>query len=282
MVRVPLARSIDVMHLGREHVICAYLVGDLVIDPGPASSVGTLLEELGDVRPRALLLTHIHLDHAGAAGVLVRRFPDLEVYVHERGAPHLADPSRLVRSAGRIYGDRMDMLWGEVAPVPEANIRALAGGERVEGLRVDPVPGHAVHHLSWFHEDTGEAYVGDMGGIRMPGYDCTYAPTPPPDIDIDQWLDSIETIRALRPRALNLTHFGRYEDVDEQLDRVGDWLRRRAVDARDRDLAGFDAALRAEVVAAVGEHDAESYFQAAPPEQLWWGLKRYWEQREAP
>ena len=281
MVRLRLDRAIDVRHLGREHVICANLVGDVVIDPGPASSVETLIEELGDVRPRALLLTHIHLDHAGATGVLVRRFPELAVYVHERGAPHLVDPSRLLKSAGRIYGEHMDMLWGEVVPVPQENVRAVAGGETVEGFRVQYVPGHAVHHVCWLHEESGEAYVGDMGGIRMPRHEYTYAPTPPPDIDIAQWLDSIERIRAMTPVALNLTHFGRYEDVDDQLDRVAAWLTRRAGDARDKDLAGFESALRAEVVAAVGEEDAEAYFQAAPPEQLWWGLSRYWELQKA-
>ena len=130
------------MHLGRDRVICAYEQDGVIVDPGPSTSVETLLEGLGDVEPRALLLTHIHLDHAGASGVLCRRFPELIVYVHERGAPHLVDPSKLLTSAARLYGDDMERLWGEVAPVPEERVRTLAGGETVEGFRVAYTPGH--------------------------------------------------------------------------------------------------------------------------------------------
>ena len=124
------------MHLGRDRVICAYEQDGVVVDPGPSTAVETLLEGLAGVEPRALLLTHIHLDHAGASGVLCRRFPELVVYVHERGAPHLVDPSKLLGSAARLYGDDMERLWGEVAPVPEERVRTLAGGESVEGFRV--------------------------------------------------------------------------------------------------------------------------------------------------
>src|SRR3954447_1479094 len=131
------------MHLGRDRVICAYEVNGVIVDPGPASSVETLLERLGATPPRALLLTHIHLDHAGASGVLCRRFPELEVYVHESGAPHMADPTKLLASAERLYCDRMELLWGEVAPVPEDRLRPLYGGELVEGFRVAHTPGHA-------------------------------------------------------------------------------------------------------------------------------------------
>src|ERR1700731_2523398 len=117
-MQAPDPRPIDLHPLGRERVICAWVVDDVIVDPGPSSCVETLLEQLGDWRPRALALTHIHLDHAGAAGVLVRRWPDLEVWVHERGAPHTIDPTKLLASAKRLYGDDMDRLWGEVAPVP--------------------------------------------------------------------------------------------------------------------------------------------------------------------
>jgi len=161
-------RAIDVMHLGRERVICAHEIDGLVIDPGPASCLDALLAGLGDTTPRALLLTHVHLDHAGASGVLVRRFPELVVYVHELGAPHLVDPSKLVASASRLYGDDMERMWGEVAPVPEANVRALSGGEVAAGFRVEYTPGHASHHVCYLHEETGEAYVGDMAGVRIP------------------------------------------------------------------------------------------------------------------
>ena len=157
-----MGRQIDVQHLGRDRVICAnQLGGGAIVDPGPASCVETLLAALGGEPPRALLLTHIHLDHAGASGVLVRRFPSLTVYVHERGAPHLVDPSRLLTSAQKLYGDDMERLWGEVAPVPERNVRALGGGETVEGCRVAYTPGHASHHVAYLEEATGDAYVGD-------------------------------------------------------------------------------------------------------------------------
>ena len=160
----------------------------------------TLLEGLGDVEPRVLLLTHIHLDHAGASGVLCRRFPELVVYVHERGAPHLIDPSKLLKSAARLYGDDMERLWGEVAPVAEERVHTLPAAELVEGFRVAYTPGHASHHVAYLHEDTGDAYVGDVAGVRVPPYGFTVPPTPPPDIDLELWEESLRTSRAGTPR----------------------------------------------------------------------------------
>jgi glyoxylase-like metal-dependent hydrolase (beta-lactamase superfamily II)/ATP-dependent Clp protease adapter protein ClpS len=207
--RDPVTRAIDLLHLGRDRVICAYVAGGLIVDPGPSSCVETLLDGLGGVTPRGLLLTHIHLDHAGASGVLCRRFPDLVVYVHETGAPHLVDPSKLLASATRLHGDDMDELWGEVAPVPSHRIRALSGGERVEGFQVAYTPGHASHHVCYFHEDSGDAYVGDTAGVRIPPYEHTVAPTPPPDIDVEAWLDSLHKIAAWNPQSLQLSTLGR-------------------------------------------------------------------------
>jgi glyoxylase-like metal-dependent hydrolase (beta-lactamase superfamily II) len=275
MVRPRLGRPIDVRHLGRERVICAFEVDGFIVDPGPTTSIEALLEGYGDGPPRGLLLTHIHLDHAGATGVLVRRFPDMPVYVHERGARHLINPERLLASAQRVYGDEMDSLWGEFAPVPEWNIRSLSGGERIEGFRVEYTPGHAVHHVTYLHESTGDAYVGDVGGIRIPPHSHTYAPTPPPDIDIPVWLESLERVRGLDPGALCLTHFGRYEDVHDQLGAVADYLERRREPVADQE--SFERQVVEETVEAVGPEDAATYFQAAPPEQIWWGLSRYWE-----
>ena len=166
------------MHLGRDRVICAYEQDGVIVDPGPSTGVDTLLEALGSDEPRVLLLTHIHLDHAGASGVLCRRFPGLMVYVHERGAPHLIDPSKLLKSASRLYGDDMERLWGEVAPVDEDRVHTLSGGELVEGFRVAYTPGHASHHVAYLHEDTGDAYVGDVAGVRVPPYGFTVPPTP--------------------------------------------------------------------------------------------------------
>ncbi|HYH58838.1 MAG TPA: MBL fold metallo-hydrolase [Thermoleophilaceae bacterium] len=268
-----MGRAIDVRHQGRERVICAFEVDGFVVDPGPTTSMETMLAGLG-APPRGLLLTHIHLDHAGATGVLVRRFPDLPVYVHERGAPHLVDPTKLLASARRVYGEEMDELWGEFAAVPKRNIRTLSGGERFEGFRVEYTPGHAVHHVTYLDEATGDAYVGDVAGVRIPPHPFTFAPTPPPDIDIPLWLESLERVRALAPAALCLTHFGRFDDVDGQLDAVAAYLERRREPVADQE--SFERQIVEEAVAAVGADDAATYFQAAPPEQIWWGLQRYW------
>jgi glyoxylase-like metal-dependent hydrolase (beta-lactamase superfamily II) len=149
---------IDLMHLGRAHVIGAWRVGDVIVDPGPSSCLATLLEQLERDPPRVLALTHIHLDHAGATGSLLRRFPELEVWVHERGAPHLVDPGKLLSSATRLYGADMERRWGEVLPVPAERLRVLSGGERVGGFRVAHTPGHASHHVSYLHEPSGYAF----------------------------------------------------------------------------------------------------------------------------
>jgi glyoxylase-like metal-dependent hydrolase (beta-lactamase superfamily II) len=269
-----MVETIDTLHLGRDRVIAAHLVGDLIVDPGPASALANWIDEIA-VEPRALLLTHIHLDHAGATGVLVRRYPDLRVYVSEVGAPHLADPSRLLRSAGRLYGEQnMQRLWGEVAPVPEANIVALEGGEEVEGFRVEHVPGHAGHHLAWFDPERGDAYVGDMAGVRIPPSDLTLAPTPPPDIDVEAWMRSLERIEAFDPARLRMTHFGPSEDVAGQLERVREALRggvELARAGRERFLSSFERRIRDRTDAAT----AASFLQATPPEQQWLGLERY-------
>jgi glyoxylase-like metal-dependent hydrolase (beta-lactamase superfamily II) len=273
-----MSRVIDVMHLGRDRVICAYEIDGLIVDPGPTSCVETLLSELS-AAPRALLLTHIHLDHAGASGTLVQRFPSLQVYVHERGAPHLADPSKLLRSAGQLYGDDMDRLWGEMLPVPEENLRVLSGGETVHGFRVAYTPGHASHHVSYFHEASGDVYVGDVAGVRIPPSDLTVAPTPPPDIDVEKWLASLDTIAAFEPRRLCLTHFGFVDDVAGHLDLVRGTLRRFAELAAKSDQERFVAELEATVRENADPDTAEAFFQAAPPDQLYLGLARYWSKK---
>jgi glyoxylase-like metal-dependent hydrolase (beta-lactamase superfamily II) len=273
-----MANLIDVMHLGRDRVIGAYELGGLIVDPGPSSCLETLLAGLED-EPRALLLTHIHLDHAGASGSLVRRFPKLRVYVHEVGAPHLVDPAKLLQSAGRLYGDDMDRLWGEVLPVPAENLAALRGGEEIEGFRVAYVPGHASHHVAYFHQATGDAYVGDVAGVRIPSRPFTLAPTPPPDIDVEAWERSLLTVADWRPRRLCLTHFGRVEDVAPQLERLRRALRSNAKRARRGDRERFLAEIEAEIEAEGDPEAAERLRQAAPPEQLWMGLERYWRKR---
>jgi glyoxylase-like metal-dependent hydrolase (beta-lactamase superfamily II) len=269
----------DVMHLGRDRVICAFETAGMIVDPGPASSVETLLDELDeDFEPRALLLTHIHLDHAGAAGVLCRRWPSLTVYVHERGAPHLVDPSKLLDSAARLYGDDMERLWGEVAPVPAERVVALTGGETVEGgFRVAYTPGHASHHVCYLDEVAGDAYVGDVAGVRLPPHEYTVAPTPPPDIDVEAWMRSADLVESWAPQALCLTHFGRHEDVSEQLARLRDSLESRSRRARELTAEEFADWSEAETRRAVDAETAESLMMAAPPDQLGLGLRRYWD-----
>lgn len=272
-------RVIDVMHLGRPHVIGCWEVDGALVDPGPQSSMETLIEAIGDQQPRALLLTHIHLDHAAATGALVRRWPELEVYVHERGAPHLIDPSKLLASAERLYGDQMERLWGEIVPVPEANVKALSGGEDVLGMRVAYTPGHASHHVCYFHEETGTAFVGDVAAVRIPPSDLVVPPTPPPDIDIETWLDSIAIVESWRPERLALTHFGAIDDPIEHLETVRKRLREEADLAREFSEEDYERHHRALVAESLGPETAKELLQAVPPPYQWRGLNRYWEKR---
>jgi glyoxylase-like metal-dependent hydrolase (beta-lactamase superfamily II) len=279
---VPAPRAVDTRHLGRERVIACWEFDDVLVDPGPESTLETLLDGLGEgFEPRALLLTHIHLDHAAAAGALVRRWPDLPVYVHERGAKHMADPSRLLDSATQLYGDRMDELWGEVVPVPEANLKILSGGETVEGCRVEYTPGHASHHVSYLHEASGTAFVGDVAGVVIPPSPLVVPPTPPPDIDVDKWNASISLVSEWKPDQLALTHFGAVTDVQRHLAEMRDRLAARATLAKTLDEAGFIEAIEAEVrESASDEATAQAYLQAAIPEHLYLGLERYWRKRD--
>jgi glyoxylase-like metal-dependent hydrolase (beta-lactamase superfamily II) len=271
-------RLIDLMHLGRERVIGCWQVGDVLIDPGPSSCLPRLLEALGGERPRALLLTHIHLDHAGASGSLVERWPDLEVYVHEIGAVHMVDPERLLTSARRLYGGDMDRLWGDFRPVPEANIRELQGGETLAGgFEVAYTPGHASHHVSYLHE--GTAFVGDVGGVRIDPAALTIPPTPPPDVSLEAWHESIELIAAWQPERVAITHFGAYEDVDAQLSQLGSRLDAWAERVRIEDHDTFIAAVREEIEGNGGSALLDTYVQAANPDQLYAGLERYWRKR---
>jgi glyoxylase-like metal-dependent hydrolase (beta-lactamase superfamily II) len=275
VTRVP--RLIDVKHLGLDRVIGSWLVDGVLIDPGPESSVQTLLEGLGEERPRALLLTHIHFDHAGASGVLVERWPELRVYVHEKGAPHMADPERLVASARQIWGEDFDRLWGRVVPVPEENLDVLSGGETIEGFDVEYTPGHAKHHVSYFHRDSGHAYVGDTAGVRIPPTAVVRAPTPPPDIDVEAWLESIERIEARAPSAVVITHFGRIGDVAGQLAAVREALRFQADLARDKTEEEFVEELNRVANEQIDDEIGRRLFDAGNPVDFYAGLRRYWD-----
>lgn len=274
-----MARLIDTCWGGHDRVIAAWHADGLIIDPGPASTADRVIAGLEGESPRAILLTHIHLDHAGGTGSLLRQFPEARVYVHEIGAPHLADPSRLLASAARLYGsDRMEALWGEVLPVPADRITPLSGGEQVEGLDVLATPGHAYHHVVYLDPADGAAYVGDVAGVRIAATPVTLMPTPPPEIDVEAWLASIQALAERHPRRLRLTHFGEIEDAASQLEAAAATLRRAADLVRSGGREGFLAALEAEME-SVPADDAERMRQALPPEQSWLGLERYWRRR---
>ena len=291
---------VDLRFLGMQRVIgTAVLVGPsglTLIDPGPTSCLPALesgLEDLGhqldDVK--TLLLTHIHLDHAGATGTLLHRLPDAVAYVHERGAPHMVDPAKLLASATRLYGADMDRLWGEFRPVPADRLRVLSGGERIElagrTFDVQYTPGHASHHVSYFDMTDGTAYVGDTGGIRVvSGY--IKAPTPPPDIDLELWEASLRKIEAWRPTALVLTHFGRVDKVADHLRDFRGVLARQAAfvretlttDGTDEErIRRFVEDMRADAQRQLSAEDAAATEAAAAFDQLWQGLARYWRKK---
>jgi glyoxylase-like metal-dependent hydrolase (beta-lactamase superfamily II) len=275
---------LDLHHQGAERVIGSYLVetaaGPALFDCGPASCLERLHTslrqrglELDDLRH--LLLSHIHLDHAGAAGVLVREHPELQVHVSELGAPHLVDPSRLEASARRLYGDAFDTLWGELAPVPEQNIRVV--GSDVLGLECFPTPGHASHHVCYLADD-GTLYAGDAAGVRLQPDRTVLPPTPPPEFDLEAWNRTIDEIENRRPTSLALVHFGVAEDPGPHLaelrQRLADWSRRVEEGVTEE---AFNESVRNDVIEAGG--DVETYERAMPFWQAYAGLKRYWEKR---
>jgi glyoxylase-like metal-dependent hydrolase (beta-lactamase superfamily II) len=271
---------IDVMHLGTPGVICCHRFGDVIIDPGPTTSVDHLVERLGDIDLRAIVLTHIHLDHAGGTGELVRRYPDAQVYVHEIGAPHLVDPSRLVSSATRVFGELMKSLWGEVVPVPAQNMNAISDGEVVHGLRAILTPGHSGHHLCYLHEDSGLAIVGDIFGQTRGEIEEVLLPTPPPEIDLDLWADSVRLLMQFKPVELGLTHFGAASDPEHQADKALAEIARVGEISQSGDGDKVVAYLE-ENLARMEPGVAKAILQAGPPlEQLWSGLERYWRKRD--
>ena len=274
---------LDLLHQGVERVIGAYIVdtddGTALFDCGPSSCAPQLTAglrerglELGDVRH--LLLSHIHLDHAGAAGVLVREQPQLQVHVSAVGAPHLVDPSRLEASARRLYGDVFDTLWGELAPVPEENVHVT--GERVLGLECFPTPGHASHHVCYASHD-GTLYAGDAAGVRIQPYATVLPPTPPPEFDLDAWLRTLDAIEQHAPERLALIHFGVADDVARHLDelrrRLREWVGRTERDVTEEE---FSESVRSDVDSGLQEYE-----RAMPFWQSYAGLRRYWEKRRA-
>lgn len=275
-------RLIDVRHLGRARVIGCWQLGDVLVDPGPRSCSDELLRHV-DEPPRAILLTHVHLDHAGATGFLTRRWPEATVFVHERGAPHLADPSRLMASARRLYGADMTRLWGDVLPVPRDRIRPLAGGETVLGsFRCAATPGHASHHVAYLHEPSGWAFTGDAAGVRIAPASHVLMPTPPPDVDVVAWGGSLRAIADWRPEALALTHFGAVGDVAAHLGAAEEALTGSTARAATLSADHFLAALRHELGAAASAETVAAYAQAAPLDHHYLGLRRFLHRAAAP
>ena len=241
----------------------------------------TLLAALGDEQPRALLLTHIHLDHAAATGALVRRWPELEVYVHERGAPHLIDPSKLLASAERLYGDQMERLWGEIVPVPEANVRPLAGGESLLGMRVAYTPGHASHHVCYLHEESGTAFVGDVAAARIPAAE----PRRPPHAtarhrhrDLAR-LDRDGRVLAA-PSASPSPISARSTSPSPISPSCASACARRLTWPANSPSRTTSATTANWSRASTDPETAEELIQCVPPQYQWRGLDRYWRKRE--
>jgi len=272
---------LDLLHLGRERVIGAYLLdtpdGPALFDCGPTTCVPALKAglqgrglELQDV-PH-LLLSHIHLDHAGAAGVIVREHPKLQVHVSPIGAPHLVDPSRLEQSARRLYGNEFDTLWGELASVPKENVRDT--GDRVLGLDCFASPGHASHHVCYLDSD-GTLYAGDAAGVRSQPSAFVLPPTPPPEFDLAVWKSTLDELERRAPERLALIHFGVADDPREHLAELRRRLRSWTALVGD---GATEEEFEAAALAELGD-DAPPYVQAMPPWQSYAGLRRYWDKR---
>jgi glyoxylase-like metal-dependent hydrolase (beta-lactamase superfamily II) len=288
---------VDLEFLGYPNIIATAVLhgpgGVALVDPGPSTAGDRLLEELSrqgmllaDVTD--VLVTHIHLDHSGGVGQLVRANPSLLVHVHEAGAPHLTDPSRLLTSAAKLYGADMERLWGQVLPVPAANIRTLAGRETIDAagrpLAVAYTPGHAKHHVSFFDETTGIAFVGDTAGIRRAPGTYVMPPTPPPDIDLEAWLQSIDRVLAWKPSTLFITHFGPFDDptshADEFLSRLRAWaelgreLLAQAGLTDEQRMDRFIEAVRRDLEPRMSPEEADAYDRSGRIDLSWLGLAR--------
>jgi glyoxylase-like metal-dependent hydrolase (beta-lactamase superfamily II) len=288
----------DLNFMSTEHVIASFLLlGDdsaALVETGPTTCLESIMGGLKDhgVSPedvRQVFLTHIHLDHSGASGHLSGLLPNATFYVHEVGYPHLVDPSKLLKSATRIYGERMEELWGEARPVPEDRLEALKGGEELEAaggvLAAHYTPGHAYHHLAYLEPDSGALFTGDVAGIRLPGQSYVRPPTPPPEIDLESWVQSIGFIRQLSPGSLWPTHFGHFDDVERHLSeleqRLQDWVlfveeRMNGGIGRDEIAAELETKGDAEMLAEGSQlEDSGRYSLAGDYPTLTDGLMRY-------
>ncbi len=295
---------IDLNWTGRSRSIAAALLRSgktsAIIDPGPASTLSTLgkqlsLQGLSISHFDFVFLTHIHLDHAGVTGALLKENPNLRVFVHSRGAPHIADPAKLLHSASRLYGEKIDALFGETLPVPEANIQILDGGETLslgeDQIFVLYTPGHASHHVTYFDPSQRTAFVGDTAGICIEGHPITFPATPPPDIDLELWNGSLDAIGKLKPQRLFLTHFGFSDQPARHLAdfrvRLNRWseITSNLMSAGIEDSEAMNEIIRQvsiemESLLTPGELDYYRYNGQLP--LSWLGLTRYHRQRSVP
>jgi glyoxylase-like metal-dependent hydrolase (beta-lactamase superfamily II) len=276
--------AIDLHHQAPGIVGCYVLDtndGPALFDCGPTSTIPHLKAGLAEqgldlMDLRHLLLSHIHLDHAGAAGVLVRQNPWLQVHVSEIGAPHLVDPTKLEASARRLYGTSFDDLWGELASVPAENVHVV--GNHILGFDCFPTPGHAWHHVSYLDSD-GTLYAGDAAGVRLEGARFVMPPCPPPEFDLRAWEQTLTEIERRAPARFALIHFGVFDDLQEHLaalrETLGSWAK-RVEDGMDEDA--FIAAARYDV----GLTDPElvdEYQRAGPYWHHFQGMERYFRKR---
>lgn len=292
---------IDLQFQGRPGVVAAYLVMGWervsLIEAGPGSTIEALLAgiraaglDVGQIDD--LYVTHIHLDHAGSAGLLAEMNPRLRVHAHPFGVPHLIDPSKLVASATRIYGDQMEALWGRWVPIPAERVIPIEHGERIElgwrTLTAWHTPGHARHHVAFLDEHSGDLYSGDVAGIHLPGAGYVLPPTPPPEFDPEAWGASIALMRSLKPLRLLPTHFGPATNPKpgDRLDRLAENLARfielgEASFAAGEDQAAMTDRLHAELAAQAGGDDAllARYELASPSYMAAMGLDRYLKKR---
>jgi glyoxylase-like metal-dependent hydrolase (beta-lactamase superfamily II) len=287
-----MTRCLDLMHLDLAGAIAAYvLAGDepTVIDPGPATTLERLREGLegfgiGASDLRHIVLTHVHLDHAGSTGHLVRAYPRATVHVHAHGAPHMADPERLVASTRRTFKEKHDRLWGEVLPVPVDRIRAWAPGERGpwKGLRPLSTPGHISHHVAYLDERDGTLFAGDSMGIVLSDDAPSHPPTPPPAVDLRAWERTLQEISVVAPERFGATHFGIHGNVADRVRQMGERL--AAVEARVRralaegdvaDDVRYEREVRDELAPFLGREEVARYFDLFAAATDWAGVRFY-------
>jgi glyoxylase-like metal-dependent hydrolase (beta-lactamase superfamily II) len=300
----PGAWQISHPFLGENEIIGSYLLAGrdelAIIDPGPGSMVESLLTSIQAVgfdpqEVTHILATHVHLDHMGAAGTLVRQLPRAQVYAHSKGAPHLLDTAKVVASASRIFGERMKLLWGEIESTPQERLSIIEGGDilNIAGRRLEVhyTPGHAVHHVIFFDAHSGELFAGDVAGVKLQDVDYVRPPTPPPDLDLEAWSNSISLVKSLRPDVLYIGHFGAIKNIPEHFDLLreklnswGDFVLGAMRDGKDE--AEITALLiehtKPELLrAAHNPHAIERYEIASNYPMTVQGYMRYWKKKHS-